>query len=161
MTKETPRIFKWYVEQGFRAIRCKGYHSKYNKEKDYKTAKEPIDGRFTDNDFKGIPVEDAEKWCHDGGWMGWLIPKGYIAIDVEGDYKVSLVEDICQILGLKPLVHVTKNGKHFLFKSEDDLSGASSIFTACGLEVTYRVGGKNYLILAPVDGRRWENVKFK
>jgi len=152
-------LFERYIEEGFKAIRCKGYIRRYNPQADYDTAKQAIDAGFTKEDFEGLKFEEAVEWVEREGWVGWLIPEGYIALDVEGAYKVQLVELICKTLGLNPLIHVTDRGKHYIFKLLENVPASSGTYTRCGLKVTYRVGGKNYLILAPINERYWEDLR--
>jgi len=150
---------KKYIEAGFKAIRCKGYHSSHNSERDYGKAKEPIDTGFTQEGFRGMSLKEIRAWIAQEGWVGWVVPKGYIALDVERAYKISTLESICNEKEIKPSKHRSNNGKHYFFKLNEDLPGSSNIYTKSGLELTYRVGGKNYLILAPVNKREWEEWK--
>jgi putative DNA primase/helicase len=152
-------LFKDYIKEGFKPVRCKGYHKKYNRSKDYKVAKEPVDKGFTDKSFKGINLNEIKQWRKEGGWIGWVIPEGYIALDAEGDYKILLIEFICKKKRIYPSIHITNNGKFYIFKLNEDLPASSSIYTKSGLDLTHRIGGKNYIILAPVNGRTWEKYK--
>lgn len=142
-------LFKKYISERFKGIRCKGYLSRYNPEGDYNTAKHAIDAGFTEEGFRGLTFEEAAGWAEKGGWVGWLIPEGYVAIDVEGNYKIQLVELIDKTLGLRPLIHVSDKGKHYIFKLCENLPGSSKAFTKCGIEVTLRVGKKKLLNLIP------------
>lgn len=153
-------LFQKYLNEGFKALRCAGYNSRYNQEqvteKKYKRAKESIDKGFTKDDFRGLSLQEIESWEKTGGWVGWLIPKGYIAIDAEDPVTINYIENLCKQKKLSPAVHITNNGKHFFFKLPVNLTAASEVFTRGGPMVTYRVGGKNYLILAPTNRRSWE-----
>lgn len=145
-----------YISHGFKALRCKGYHPKYNHGKDYKIAKEAVDSGFTEEDFSGLTLSEIEAWEKTGGWVGWVIPEGYIAIDVEDSVSIDYIKTLCRMLNINPPVHNSNKGKHFFFKLTQKLSAASKVITKSGLKVTYRIGGKNYLILAPTNGRSWE-----
>jgi len=149
-------IFNDYLKEGFKPILCKGYHPKFNQKKDYKTAKEPIIQGFTKTDYRAPSKSEIKKWMEKDGWIGWLIPKGYIALDVEDSGAIRYIENFCKQKGIQPLVHITNKGKHFFFKIEKDVSAASTVYAKSGIKVTYRVGGKNYLILAPINGRQWQ-----
>ncbi|MFH1211701.1 MAG: DUF3987 domain-containing protein, partial [Candidatus Woesearchaeota archaeon] len=145
-----------YTEHGFKALRCKGFHPQYNSQQDYSTAKQALDSGFTKEDFSGLTLSGIEVWEQAGGWVGWVIPKGYIAIDVEDGVSIDYIKTLCRTLNIKPPEHNSNKGKHFFFKISENLSAASEVFTKSGAKVTYRVGGKNYLILAPTNGRSWE-----
>jgi hypothetical protein len=151
-------LFNTYLEEGFKAIKCKGYHPKYNPNKDYKIAKIPCIKGFTKENYISPTMQEVNEWVERGGWIGWLIPKGFIALDVEDKENIGYLESICHEKGIKPAIHLTKNGKHYLFKLDKKLSASSEVNTKAGIEVTYRIGGENYLILAPIDKRRWENL---
>jgi hypothetical protein len=155
-TYNTDNIIDSYCDNGFKAIRCKGYNPTYNPDKDYKNAKTPVTKGFTAPNYKGLTLDEIKAWEKTGGWVGWVIPKGYIALDVEDRESIAVIDQLCKEKNLSPAVHLTKNGRHYIFKLSKDLSAASSVFTKCGIEVTYRIGGKNYLILAPTDGRSWQ-----
>src|SRR3972149_10334606 len=111
---------------GFKALRCKGYHPHYNpkkdidSEKEYKAAKEAIDKGFTKDDFRGLTLQEIEDWEKTGGWIGWVIPKSYIAIDVEQPEAIEYIKDLCKKLNIIPPEHNTNKGKHFLFKSSNN-----------------------------------------
>jgi len=153
-------IIATYLTYGFKALRCAGYNPACNqmqdKEKRYKRAKEAIDKGFTEKKYQGLTVPEIESWEKTGGWVGWLIPQGYIAIDVEEPEGIKYIETLCKQKGIRPSVHITNRGKHFFFRTDKTLSGSSEVYLKCGFMVTYRVGGKNYLILAPTNGRSWE-----
>jgi archaellum biogenesis ATPase FlaH len=154
---EFKTLFRRYEKQGFKPVRCKGYHPHYNPKKDYKIAKEPVDIGFTKSDYKGFNEEQLLEWVKQGGWIGWLIPEGYIALDMEDKDSIGFAESYCKCEHLEPGIHVTNRGKFYFFKLSTKLSASSNVYTRCGLEVTYRVGGKNYVILAPINKRDWES----
>ena len=145
-----------YIDNGFKAIKCKGYHPKFNHSKDYKSAKVSITADYTKIYYKSLTIAEIRDWVKQGGWVGWVIPKGYIALDVEDHDSIAFIDLLCREKNLSPAVHITKNGRHYIFKLSEDLSVSSSVLTKCGIDVTYRIGGKNYLILAPTDDRRWQ-----
>jgi hypothetical protein len=157
-TEPQEKIIKTYdyVNEGFKAVRCKGYNPTFNPKKDYRTAKEAIDVGFTKEDFKGLTLTEIEQWEKTGGWVGWLIPRGYIVLDVEDQESIEYLKILCKKLNIEPPEHNSNKGKHFFFSSSKEFPGASMVYTKSGLKVTYRVGGKNYVILAPTNGRTWE-----
>jgi putative DNA primase/helicase len=149
----TPQL---YISHNFKALRCKGYNTKYNPDKNYKTAKEALDKGFTKDNFPGLSLQEIEDWEKTNGWIGWLIPKGYIVLDSEEQDDIEYIKTLCKQLNIIPPEHNTNKGKHFFFVLIKNFSGASEVFTKSGLKLTYRIGGRNYLILAPTNGRTWE-----
>lgn len=158
-------LYENYMTDGYKPILCNGYHKNHNPlisgtptEEQYKAAKIAFEKGYTEPDFKQSTYDQVNEHYRAGGWVGWLLPKGVIALDVDkGPDDPRYFEGICQAQGIKPGIHVSRYGKHGLFKTERDLPGRDKVFTRSGLEVTYRVGGKNYLILAPCDNRKWEH----
>ena len=145
-----------YLSSGFIPLLCKGYHPKYNQCRIYDTAKQPAFDGWNSPEYIPPSLEKIEQWEREGGWTGWKIPEGVIALDVEDPEDISFLLDICRKEGVEPSKHRTNNGFHFLFHTDRELSASSKVFVRVGLEVTYRIGGKNQLILAPTNGRSWE-----
>jgi hypothetical protein len=148
-----------YHKAGLIPLCCKGYHPIFNPERDYDIAKEPVKPGWNNPDYVSPTDEELVVWSKNKGWTGWRLPKGIIAIDVEVSEDIALINGICREKGIDPGIHETNNGVHFIFHTDRDLSGASKVFTKSGIKVTYRVGGKNYLILAPTNNRAWERWK--
>lgn len=153
-------FYEAYVKSGFKALKCAGYHPSQNKESDprkqYKRAKEPIIKGFTKPNYYGLTVKECEQWESAGGWTGWLIPSGMVALDVENVASIEAIKKICKQQNIIPPEHVTNNGRHFIFKTAVNIPGDSKAYTKMGIKVTYRAGGKNQLILAHVNGRTWD-----
>lgn len=154
-------LHEHYQKLGFKALKCAGFHPSYNKETDpekrYKRAKEAIVKDYTSVSFKGLHSTEIQEWESLGGWVGWLIPKHLLALDVEDRDSILFIREDLASCNIYPPIHVTNNGLHLFFKkSEIDLSATTKVFTKSGVNVTYRIGGKSYLILAPTNGRSWE-----
>lgn len=157
MTKESfDTYYNIYTANGFKALRCKGY-SYLNPEKDYKKAKAPFDTGFTSENYPGLSLQECTAWISNDGWLGWVIPEGYVALDIEDSWIIGLLENMFKKHSINPGVHKTNNGRHFLFRipKEVKISGDSKGSCQLGFNVTYRIGGKNYLILAPTSKREW------
>lgn len=151
------RFIEKYVQAGFKLIPLKGY-SPENPQKDYKFAKTPAQGvrGFTEENFTALSVEDAERKLSEGFWLGGVIPKNLLFIDAE-DEKVNWLNSYFQTIQVDPSVHTTKKGVHYGFKYQGNgISGDSMAFCKAGFKITYRAGGKNFLVLAPSDGRTWK-----
>ncbi len=150
-----------YFNAGFKALRCKGYNKQYNRyphdsPEAYKEAKGAITPRYTDPQYNSLTLDEITAWEASGGWIGWTIPKGYIALDVEDKDDIIFLMELCKNLDLTIGIHKTTNGYHLLFRCDEDISAQTKAGINCGIKITYRVGGKGYLILAPTLGRTWE-----
>lgn len=150
-------LFETYIGQGFKALRCAGYHSSFNKETDeekrYKRAKAPITEGYAKPDYQGLKLDDCKKWEAEGGWIGWVIPPGIVVLDIDKEgwqQRFATVRDICKRQGITPPIHRTNNGVHVFFKASENIPGNAKGITKAGFKVTYRAGGKNQLILACV-----------
>ncbi|MCG2722284.1 MAG: hypothetical protein L6290_09765 [Thermodesulfovibrionales bacterium] len=160
LADDSDTLFRFYRAEGFRPVKCKGYNPrydnpKYTAEERYKVAKEALNKGYTKDDYSGPDNDEIEQWLQTKGWLGWIIPKGYVALDVEDAASIKYLETICRNKAIEPAIHCSKNGRHFLFKSSENLS-AATVPTKAGFGVTYRVGGKSYLILAPIENRSWQ-----
>ncbi|MBF0555335.1 MAG: hypothetical protein HQK96_12405, partial [Nitrospirae bacterium] len=146
------------IANGFIPIKCCGYHPGHNYMRDYKSAKISIQTGFTEESFVPQPVNELLNHHYQGGWIGSVIPKGYVILDVEDTNTINLIEYINKNRQLIVGVHKSRNGKHYIYKCSEDISGSTYYCTA-GSEITYRAGGKNYMIFAPSDAgnRAWEN----
>jgi hypothetical protein len=154
MTNEQPN-YETYIQEGFKPVLCKGYHKKYNPTGDYRTAKEPIEKGYQKPEFQGKSLEELDKWLAAGGWVGCVIPPGYMAIDCEDREGLIYSKSVYRSAGIEPAMAITNNGEQHLFKCSGSYPAATAVFTKSGLKVTYRIGGKNYLILPPINGRTW------
>lgn len=148
-----------YLEMGFKAIRLKGYHHKFNKQRDYKIAKQPVDKGFTKIDFKCLSLLEIEQAEKQGFWIGWLVPEGYIVIDSEDPLVIKILNTIAKDTNCS--VQKTNRGKQYIFRCENKkIPAASEYFCAGGFPVTPRVAGKNYVIMPPTNSRSWEQWIF-
>jgi hypothetical protein len=155
--KSLSEWYERYVSFGFKALKCKGYHSRFNPKKVYKIAKEPITKGFTKASYQSLTHDECAAWTKTDGWIGWLIPEGIIALDIEDEASIDFIFDKCKQLNITPPgIHDTDNGHHMFFQCENHVPASSMITTKAGPEVTPRVGGKNYLILAPTNDRSWQ-----
>ena len=152
-----------YLKNRFFPIHCNGYHPEKNQEKDpekaYKMAKKPTYAGWNKPGYVAPALEEIEVWEKAGGWIGWRIPEGAIYLDVEDQEDTDNVKTICHLKNIMPGIHQTNKGLHFGFSTDQQYPADSTVFTKSGIKLTYRVGGKNYLILAPTNERRWEAWK--
>ncbi len=126
-------FYEWhnkYLSSGFKALKCRGYHQKFNPKKDYKTAKKAITRGFTRSCYKSISLNECLHWINLGGWIGWTIPKGMIALDVENQFSILKIKQLYNEAEIRPGEHKTNNGVHLCFKSHPSVAGDTRMFTA-------------------------------
>lgn len=152
------KLIQKYFKNSYKSIKCKGY-TKYNKNNDYSQSKTPITKNFTKKEYESFSESECIEWINQKGWIGWLLPGELIAIDVEDNNKIRQIFELLEKQGIKNNtgIHKTKNGYHFIFKNSKNVKGGSKTTTNLGFDVTYRLGGKNYLILEPAPDRYWKN----
>lgn len=156
---EMEKLFWQYEVCGFKVILTKGYNPQYNRDKDYKTAKQPVAEGFTDDNYKAPTLPQCREWMSQGGWLGWVVPPGYHVVDTEDATVLTVINTICKNQGLSPPVNITNNGRQFVFRTDLDIPGNQEQFTKWGVPVTYRAASKNYVILPPINNRSWINFK--
>ncbi|KJU84697.1 DNA primase [Candidatus Magnetobacterium bavaricum] len=151
--------FNRWVSSGFKAILTRGYNPQYNPTKDYKIAKEPITKGFTSATYMGQNYESVEAHTAGGGWYAWVIPVGLIVLDVEDTWAINFMN--LNRHNLKITIVRSTHGYHYIFKNPKGVTGGTEVFTKCGAEVTYRLGGKNCCIfnLTGREVENWENVE--
>lgn len=127
---------------------------------DYSKAKCPVSGsptlEFTERNIRAI-----EEHLKKGGWLGLLIPEGYILIDVDdttvGEYLYRAVKS----LGLKTQVIKTPNGWQFFFRDSGKVwKQHIKATTKSGIIVDYKLSGKGYIVLPTpgLEGREWKDI---
>ncbi len=149
-----------YIDEGFKPIFCHGYS---NGNREYQKAKVPISNGYTDKSYVPPTITECLKHISKKGWMGWLVPEGVVALDIadgnnafENEHDLNTIQKYVKRKGIEPGIHKSKNGYHYLFKGVG-IPGDSKGICKLGLYVTYRVGGKNQLILYPAPDREWIN----
>ena len=128
-----------------------------------KANKAPIDGRGLKNPLN---IGEAQNWATDGGRLGWIVPKGYIVIDIDNkDNPKSAItlEKVLYIKGIKFWSNESKQGTHFIFKNTEEVMKNRSEFagalTPLGIRADGRGEGKGYIILPVNDEqhRQWKD----
>lgn len=128
-----------------------------------KNNKKPIDGRGVNHPLN---VGEAKNWITDGGRVGFIVPKGYICIDVDNKdnpKSAGMLEKILYIKGVKFWSNQSKQGMHFFFRNTEDVMKTKGTFannlTPLGIRIDGRGDGKSYIILPENDeiNRHWKD----
>ncbi len=138
-------LYNQLVRESWKPVLLRGSNKKFNKNDDYKVGKQPMPESvgFTNPDYQIRTDKEILKHMINGGWYGWVVPSGYIMIDVEDEKTIEYIYS----LGLTTRILITNNGVQVVFKSKHTYNSNSNQKTKSGYEVTYRVGGKNYTII--------------
>ena len=158
-------LYETYLAYGFKALLCKGYHLKYaidgNDHEQRANAKQPVTRGFQKETYKTASYGCCSDWLDSHGWVGWVLPKGIIALDVDKDmHSIRQIDKYLRENRLTSCIHSTRNGKHYFFKTREEIKTTTSALIKQGLDqITYRIGGINYLILEPMENdRKWVNL---
>lgn len=105
-----------------------------------------------------LTFEQAEKFAEKGYRIGWIIPEGYVVVDIDNEdnpESAGRVKHILDDLEIPYSYNLTSRGIHFLFR-DDKMSIPSDAVTKCGLGVTvdHRANHKGYIILPTNDPHR-------
>lgn len=142
ITKDIERIFP-----GAKIIKCQGYT---NGNRNYSAAKKPLRS-YINRD--SLNEREIQEHILKGGWIGTLIPKGFIVVDVD------LIEHASYLVGLLQGEQVhhhlikTPRGFQFVFKATSkeslEVKMISRYFSSIGIVIDTRVGTTNSFIVFP------------
>ena len=110
-----------------------------------------------------LSFEQAKKCADEDYRIGWIVPEGYVVVDVDNEdnpESSAKVEQILVALDIKYGYNRTSRGVHFLFK-DTKMSCASDAVTKCSLGITvdHRANRKGYVILPTNDPHRsWGDI---
>lgn len=114
-----------------------------------------------------LNIAQAKNWISRGGRLGWIVPKGYIVIDIDNKDNPNSSKVTQQILdnhSIKYLCNYSKQGTHFVFANVSEIMKGKGEFQGymnhIGIQCDGRADGKGYIILPVNDekiGRTWGN----
>lgn len=112
-----------------------------------------------------LNVDQAKNWVSHGGRIGWIVPKGYIVIDIDNKDHIrssEVTEKLLDNHSVKYYTNYSKQGTHFVFKNINAVMQKKSQFQGyinhIGIQCDGRGENKGYIILPINDeqiGRRW------
>lgn len=150
-----------FPDADIKIIKLVGY-SYMNRETDekkrYQIAKRPSMRGWQDKKKPGLTPRDIKNWLSNKGWIGLLIPDGYIVIDIdevkEGELLFhALLQENFQFHAIK-----TVNGYQFIFRSNGMVTNQDAkVLMAGGFVGDYRLSGRGQIVLPSKNtpGRFW------
>ena len=134
---------------------------KYNTEqwadKDYSSS---LDNKAAINRWKSNPLtyDMAQQKVEEGYRIGWVVPKGYVVIDIDNEDNEESGEKLEKLLEKFEAIYsynYTSRGIHFLFKDESESIKTDS-HTKCALNIVIdtRANESGYIILPCNDPHR-------
>lgn len=87
--------------------------------------------------------------------IGWIIPKEYIAIDLDNKLEAAKLFEVLQFFKVTCTFMGSKHGGHFIFKNNKNYGQGTKIATSIGLTIDTRSQEKGYIILPHNDPDRF------
>lgn len=135
--------------------------AKYNpdvwKDRNYDSA---FDTKAALNKWKtnALSYEEAQQKVEEGYRIGWIVPKGYVIVDIDNKDDVrsqTYIERLLRKFEVAYSYNYTSKGIHCLFKDESENIKSDSRMK-CGLNITVdtRANGTGYIVLPCNDPHR-------
>ncbi|WP_445505740.1 phage/plasmid primase, P4 family [Niallia sp. 03091] len=159
--RETVELNRLFPSSSIKVIKLLGYSSS-NREQDqakrYNKAKRPFTNGWQQMDKPGLSKKEENAWIKQGGWIGLVIPRGYIVVDIddtqEGEILFkALLKDQLSFHAIK-----TVRGYQFFFKDNKRVRRQNAtVLMACGCVGDYRLAEKGQVVLpsSNTKGREW------
>lgn len=155
------RLEQLYPGSGY--VQCRKYNPDIWANQTYDSK---LENKAPLTQWKSSPLsyQQAVSLSEDGWRIGWIIPKGYVCVDIDNeDHAESseYVERILNKLNIPYNYNRTSRGVHFIFKDNymSVRTGAESK-CALGITVDHRANERGYIILPVNDPHRewgiWE-----
>lgn len=94
--------------------------------------------------------------------IGWIIPKEYIAIDLDDKLEAAKLFEVLQYFNVTCVFMGSKHGGHFVFKNTKNYGQGTKLATSIGLTIDTRSQEKGYIILPYNDPDRfWGSLTDK
>lgn len=155
MDENLARLNKIYPNGQFALI--PKYNEEQWKDREYDSA---LDTKAAINKWKSKPLcyEEACKAVDEGYRIGWIVPKGYVVIDVDNgddDRSQEYLERLLRKWEVKYSYNYTSRGIHILFKDPSE-SIKSDSHTKCPINIMIdtRANNTGYIILPCNDPHR-------
>jgi replicative DNA helicase len=131
-----------FLEDDVKLIKLKGYCSGNT---DYQEAKKPV------GKWQSEPSMDKMKalgYSLNGGWVGLVIKKGLILIDVDDSEKGKAIYEGLIRCNIKHICIKTPHGYQFMFRDTGKVkSQGTKMLTVSSLVVDYRLSARGYIVL--------------
>lgn len=155
MDENLARLNRIYPNCGYVSIPA--YNPETFKDRKYDSS---FDTKAAENRWKSSPLtyEEAQKCVEEGKRVGWIIPKGYVIVDVDNKddpLAQQYIEKILNKFEVKYSYNYTSKGAHFLFQ-DPSCNIKSDSRCKCGLNLVIdtRANQTGYIVLPCNDPHR-------
>lgn len=115
----------------------------------YQAAKSPINKQV-------YTFDDVKTW---EGRIGWIIPRGYIVVDIDDKKSSEAVIKILESEKIGCCINKGLHGAHFIFKATMYNNQVVAKLCALGIKLDTRAAEKGYIILPENDSdREWYKI---
>ena len=155
MDKMLARINQLYPNCGY--VQIRKYDPALWEGREY-NSKEENKSSLTFWKTSPLSYEQAQAYAERGWRIGWIVPEGYVAVDIDNEDHPESSANIERILHEQKIPYSynrTSRGIHILFKDESlSVSCDSDMKCALGITVDHRANNKGYIILPINDPHR-------
>lgn len=107
---------------------------------------------------KPLTYEEAQEWLDKGNRVGWVVPKGYVIVDIDNKddpRSQACIEKLLKKFEVKYSYNYTSKGIHILFKDPSETIKSDSR-TKCALNIVIdtRANKTGYIVLPSNDPHR-------
>lgn len=131
---------------GAKIIKLRGFT---RKNMDYTKAKMPPGG-YKWKQEANFPEEDITKWLKQNGWIGAVIPKDRIIVDIDDSEQGSLVKNLLEGENFHHHCIKTPNGWQFIFKAAQKetkkIKQIAKFYSQIGAVIDTRTAGAGYIV---------------
>jgi hypothetical protein len=139
-------LIQWCAEHGIKPILIKllGY-SLGNL--DYGRAKAPLSKGWTASEHS-LSGNEINAHLHRGGWIGLLVPPGFIVVDVDNRDYYRRLHSRLKDLDIRHIAITTPGGGQFIFRDTNSVkTQGTKMITLGGVLVDYRLAGKGQIVM--------------
>ena len=157
MDENLARLNRIYPNSGY--VEITAYNEDLFKDKKYDSS---FDSKVAVNRWKTNPLnyDEAQKLLSEGKRIGWIIPKGYVVIDIDNkdDARAQMyLEKLLNKFEVKYSYNYSSKGIHLLFKDPtENIKSDSRTKCALNILIDTRANKTGYIVLPSNDPhRKW------
>lgn len=155
MDQNLARLNRIYPNCGY--VKIAAYNPEQWTTREYDSS---FDSKAAINRWKSNPLsyDEAQAAVAEGYRVGWIVPKGYVIVDIDNKDDERSQEYLVKLLNkfeVKYSYNYTSKGIHILFQDPTN-SIKSDAITKCGINITIdtRANGTGYIVLPCNDPHR-------
>lgn len=155
MDQNLARLNRIYPNCGY--VRIPAYNPEQWKDREYDSS---FDNKAAINKWKTSPLnyEEAQECVEKGERVGWIVPKGYVIVDIDNkddDRAQEYLERLLRKFEVKYSYNYTSKGIHILLQ-DPTCNLKSDSRTKCGLNIVVdtRANNTGYIVLPCNDPHR-------